>query len=199
MDTLRPNATDALLIVDVQNDFLPGGTLAVPGGDAVIPVLNSTIALFTRLSLPIFATRDWHPADHCSFRAQGGPWPPHCIAGSSGAAFPAALRLPDSTVVLSKATDPRQDAYSGFEGTALASLLRARGVQRLFVGGLATDYCVLNTVLDGLKQGFRVVLMVDAIRAVELHAGDGYRAIEAMTVAGAVAVRRQQIDDGEPA
>lgn len=199
MDTLRPNATDALLIVDVQNDFLPGGTLAVPGGDAVIPVLNSTIALFTGLSLPIFATRDWHPADHCSFRAQGGPWPPHCIAGSSGAAFPAALRLPDSTVVLSKAMTPEQDAYSGFEGTALASLLRARGVQRLFVGGLATDYCVLNTVLDGLKQGFRVVLLVDAIRAVELHAGDGDKAIEKMTGAGAVAARRQQIDDGEPA
>ncbi len=199
MDTLRPNATDALLIVDVQNDFLPGGTLAVPGGDAVIPVLNNYIALFTRLSLPIFATRDWHPANHGSFRPQGGTWPPHCIAGSSGAAFPAALRLPDTAVILSKATAPQEDAYSGFQRTALASLLRARGVERLFVGGLATDYCVLNTVLDGLKQGFRVVLLLDAIRAVELRAGDGSKAIDEMTGAGAVAARRQQVDDGEPA
>jgi nicotinamidase/pyrazinamidase len=196
MDTLRPGANDALVIVDVQNDFLPGGTLAVPAGDEVIPVLNRTIDLFAHLSLPIFATRDWHPANHCSFTPQGGIWPPHCIAGSRGAEFPASLRLPDTALIQSKATTPEQDAYSGFEGTDLASLLRSRGIQRLFVGGLATDYCVLNTVLDALKQGFKVVLLEDAIRAVELRAGDGRKAIDEMVGRGAVASRFQQIDAG---
>src|SRR5690348_12260677 len=112
--TTTPRAGDALLLVDVQNDFLPGGSLAVPHGDEVIPPLNRLIQSFSRRSLPIFATRDWHPAEHCSFREQGGPWPPHCVAGTQGAAFPANLALPHDTAIVSKATTKEEDAYSGF-------------------------------------------------------------------------------------
>lgn len=176
---------DALIIVDVQNDFLPGGALAVPDGDAVLPVLNGYITLFERRGLPIFATRDWHPADHCSFRALGGPWPPHCVAFSRGAAFAADLQLPCSAVVVSKAQTAERDAYSGFEGTELEALLRARGASRLLVGGLATDYCVLNTVRDGLARGFQVLLLTDAIRAVGVNPGDGDRALSEMVALGA--------------
>lgn len=176
---------DALVIVDVQNDFLPGGALAVPDGDAVLPVLNSYIALFESRGLAIFATRDWHPRDHCSFRAQGGPWPPHCVAFSRGAAFATDLQLPCSAVIVSKAQAPDRDAYSGFEGTELETLLRARGASRLLVGGLATDYCVLNTVRDGLARGFQVRLLTDAIRAVNVNPGDGDRALAEMSGLGA--------------
>ena len=178
-------AGDALIIVDLQHDFLPGGALAVADGDAVIPVLNRAIAAFRGAALPIVATRDWHPLNHCSFHERKGPWPPHCIADSVGAAFPAALQLGDVTVV-SKATGADSDAYSGFDGTDLGPGLRAQGVKRVFVGGLATDYCVLQTVLDGLQQGFTVVLLCDAIRAVDVHPGDGERAIARMLAAGAI-------------
>src|SRR3990167_7105549 len=137
-------AGDALLIVDVQSDFLPGGSLAVPRGDEVVAVLNGYLAAFRNSGLPVVATRDWHPPDHCSFRQQGGPWPPHCVAGSEGAGFAPQLQLPTDATVISKATAQQSDAYSGFEGTELDRLLRQSGVRRLFVGGLATDYCVLN-------------------------------------------------------
>lgn len=180
-----PQPGDALLIVDVQNDFLPGGSLAVPHGDAVVPVLNAAIDAFVAQSLPVVATRDWHPAAHCSFRAQGGPWPPHCVASTHGAAFAAALRLPPDTVVISKATTPDQDAYSGFQGTDLDQRLRAAGICRLFVGGLATDYCVLNTVRDALQHGFAVLLLTDAIRAVDVQPGNGQRAEAEMLGLGA--------------
>ena len=182
--TLQPE--DALMVVDVQNDFLPGGALAVPRGDGVIAPLNRVISLFRQRRLPVIFTRDWHPADHCSFRAQGGPWPPHCIAGTPGAAFaPALLVAPDDTVI-SKAITPDKDAYSGFEGTGLEVRLRAPQVKRLVVGGLATDYCVLNTVRDALRLGFAVLLLEDAVRAVDVTAGDGERAIEEMRRLGAV-------------
>ena len=184
-ETTRPGRGDALLLVDVQNDFLPGGSLAVPGGDAVIAPLNHCIDRFARAGLPIFATRDWHPPRHCSFREQGGPWPPHCIAGTPGAAFAAGLRLPPNAVVIDKASAAERDAYSGFEGTELAARLGEAGVRRLFVGGLATDYCVLNTVRDALKNGFAVMLLGDAIRAVDVQPGDGERAIAEMQSLGA--------------
>ena len=180
-----PTRRDALLVVHVQNDFLPGGSLAVPEGDKVIPLLNRYIAHFKALELPIIATRDWHPPDHCSFRAQGGPWPPHCIAGTEGAAFAKALGLPDTTPVISQATRPDKEAYSSFEGTSLEIQLLKLGVRCVFVGGLATDYCVLNTVLDALKAGFHVVVLKDAIRAVDVHPGDGVRALELMQSKGA--------------
>lgn len=184
-ENLRPRQGDALLVVDVQNDFLPGGSLAVPGGYAVVPVLNRYLARFAGASLPVYATRDWHPPDHCSFREQGGVWPPHCVAGSEGAAFSTLLQLPASAVVISKAERPEVDAYSGFAGTGLAEKLREAGVSRLFVGGLATDYCVLNTVRDALADGFAVVLLEDAIRAVDVQPGDGRRAIAEMARLGA--------------
>jgi nicotinamidase/pyrazinamidase len=179
---------DALVLVDVQNDFLPGGALAVAEGDRVVPPLNRCIALFTGRGLPVYATRDWHPPDHCSFAPQGGPWPPHCVAGCPGADFAPDLRLPPGLpiVLIGKGHDPAKDSYSGFEGTDLDRLMRAEGVERLFVGGLATDYCVLNTVLDGLRLGYQVVVPTDAIRAVDVHPGDGERAVAEMAGRGAV-------------
>jgi len=179
---------DALIIVDVQNDFLPGGALAVRNGDEVVPALNTYIDLFLTEGLPIIATRDWHPANHCSFQAQGGPWPPHCIADTHGARFAAGLRLPPDTAVISKAVAPDKDAYSGFAGTELEAVLRSHGVRRVFVGGLATDYCVLNTVRDALENRYQVYVLGDAIRAVNVHPGDGDKAMQDMIVKGAMII-----------
>ncbi|MDO8248216.1 MAG: isochorismatase family protein [Rhodoferax sp.] len=186
-------AGDALVIVDVQSDFLAGGSLAVPRGDEVIAVLNGYLAAFQEAGLPVLATRDWHPPDHCSFLPQGGPWPPHCVAGSAGANFAPRLKLPADAILISKATDRHSDAYSGFEGTALDRLLRQAKVGRLFIGGLATDYCVLNTVRDALNHGYQTVLLQDAVRAVDVHPGDGARAIGQMQEIGAMAVTLKQI------
>ncbi|MCI0540632.1 MAG: isochorismatase family protein [Verrucomicrobiales bacterium] len=188
-----PQAGDALVIVDVQNDFLPGGALAVPNGDEVIPVLKRYIAIFEAKGLPIFATRDWHPANHCSFRAQGGPWPDHCIAATRGAAFPSALMWPASAIVISKGNRVGREAYSGFEGTDLEQLLRLAGLRRLFVGGLATDYCVLNTVRDARARGFDVFLLSDAIRAVNIQPEDGRKAEQEMRQRGAVPVTLESL------
>jgi nicotinamidase/pyrazinamidase len=174
---------DALLVVDVQNDFLPGGSLAVPGGEEVIAPLSRCVDVFHQHGQPIYATRDWHPADHCSFQAQGGSWPPHCVQGTPGAEFAPGLGLPAFAMIVAKASDSAKDAYSGFDGTNLAFQLMMYGVKRLFVGGLATDYCVLATVRDALKQGVQVYVLSDAIRAVE--ADDGARAIAEMTGLGA--------------
>lgn len=182
---LQPQPGDALLIVDVQNDFLPGGSLAVPRGDEVVTVLNRYLDIFAMQNLPVYATRDWYPERHCSFREQGGPWPPHCVAKTSGAAFAAALQLPSAAVIISKATSVEQDAYSGFQGTDLDSRLRAANIRRLYIGGLATDYCVLNTVRDALRFGYQVLLLSDAIRAVDVQPGDGLRAEAEMTRLGA--------------
>ncbi len=182
---VRLASGDALIVVDVQNDFLPGGALAVPRGDEVIPVLNDGAAAFDNRGLRVFATRDWHPPDHCSFQARGGPWPPHCIAGTRGAEFPPQLKLPPSATVISKATRPDRDAYSGFEGTDLDGALKRAGVRRVFVGGLATDYCVLNTVRDALKLGYETYVIADAIRAVNVRSEDGRKAEEEMQRLGA--------------
>jgi nicotinamidase/pyrazinamidase len=181
---------DALIIIDVQNDFCPGGALPVPDGDRVVPVLNRYIEKFSRANLPIFATRDWHPEKTKHFKAYGGLWPPHCIQNTKGAEFRADLALPGGAVVVSAGTTFDEEGYSGFEGkdkngTGLAELLRASGVETIFVGGLATDYCVKHTVLDGLKQGFKVVLLEDAVRGVNLKPGDAEQAIDEMVRAGA--------------
>jgi nicotinamidase/pyrazinamidase len=176
---------DALLIVDVQRDFLPGGALGVPGGDAVIAPLNGALALCAERGVPVFATRDWHPPDHCSFAARGGVWPPHCLANSPGAMFAGGLRLPPGVSVISKGTDPAHEAYSGFAGTDLEQRLRDAGIRRLVVGGLATDYCVLQTVLDARTRGFEVVVLGGAVAAVNAASGDGGRALAAMCNAGA--------------
>ncbi len=198
--TLRIDpARDALVIVDVQNDFCPGGALPVARGDEVVPVLNRYAERFARRGAAVFATRDWHPERTRHFQAFGGVWPPHCVQGTPGAAFHPDLRLPPGTVVASKGMDPEQDAYSGFqartpEGLGLAAALGARGVRRLFVGGLATDYCVKATVLDALKEGFEVVLLEDAVRAVDVRPGDGERALHEMRAAGARPAREPDVE-----
>lgn len=184
-----------MLVVDVQNDFLPGGALAVPDGDAVVPVLNRYIQAFADHDLPVFLSRDWHPENHCSFKEQGGPWPPHCVAGSPGAAFASDLVYPTGSTVVDKAQTPEREAYSDFDETDLARDLRERGVERVFVGGLATDYCVLYTVKDALSHGFEVFLLMDAIRAVNVEPGDGERAIEEMQDLGATPIDLSELGE----
>ena len=176
---------DALLVIDVQNDFLPGGALGVAHGDEVLAPINRLITLFQSLQLPVVASRDWHPPNHCSFQPQGGPWPAHCVAGSDGAAFAAGLALPADAIIVSKAATAALDAYSAFGGTDLAARLHARGVQRVTVVGLATDYCVRATVADARDHGFAVLVLPEAMRAVEASPGDGERAMHAMRAAGA--------------
>lgn len=191
--TLDVGKGDALLVVDVQRDFLPGGNLAVHEGDAVVPVLNRYIDLARKKGLPILASRDWHPERHCSFKEQGGPWPPHCIADTPGAQFPKDLQLPPGTVVIDKATRPEVDAYSAFSGTTLAERLRALGVKRVLIGGLTTDYCVVNSVRDALREGFEVVVLEDAIRAVNVNPDDGENAQREMWSRGAVPARYEDL------
>jgi nicotinamidase/pyrazinamidase len=186
---------DALIIVDIQNDFLPGGALGVRNGDEVIPVLNEYARLFARHGLPIYVTRDWHPPDHCSFREQGGPWPVHCVAGTRGAAFADSLQVPADAAIISKATSPVKEAYSTFEGTDLAMKLRQQSVGRVFIGGLATDYCVVNSVNDARRLGFATFVLEDAIRAVDVHPGDGEAACATMRQAGARFLQLRDILD----
>ena len=177
---------DVLVVVDMQNDFLPGGALGVPHGDEVVPVLNRYIERFVRRNLPVFATRDWHPANHCSFRTQGGPWPKHCVINSYGSEFPPQLKLPPNTIIVSKPCVADRETYSAFEGTNFEKQLRSVGARRLFIGGLATDYCVLNTVLGARQRGFEVLLLRDAVRAVNVHPDDGSNAEQEMVARGAV-------------
>ena len=176
---------DALIVTDVQFDFLPGGSLAVPEGDQIIPALNEYISLFANENLPVFATRDWHPKNHISFKQQGGPWPPHCIQNTEGAKFPRSLKVPGNVIVVSKATNLEKEAYSSFDGTQLTEQLKASGVSRIFIGGLTTEYCVKYTVLDGLKAGFNLVLLSDAIRGLNANKGDLENAIQEMVQHGA--------------
>ena len=188
MNSLHLEPTDALLIVDMQYDFLPGGSLGVPGGDQVLAPINRLVKLFGERSLPVYASRDWHPENHCSFAARGGPWPPHCVAGTHGAAFSNALQLPPDAVVVSKADTADADAYSAFNGTGLAERMRARDVRRVVVCGLATDYCVLNTALDARANGFEVLIVPEGMRAVDVEPGDGERALAGMVERGALSV-----------
>lgn len=176
---------DALIIVDVQRDFCPGGALPVPEGDRVVPVLNEYMRIFRKVGAKIFATRDWHPPNHVSFREYGGIWSPHCIQGSKGAEFHPGLKLPEDVAIISKAMDSSKESYSGFDGTELNDALKRRGVKRIFVGGLATDYCVKNTVLDGLKLGFETILLSDATRGIDARPGDVEEAIGEMIKKGA--------------
>jgi len=180
---------DALVVVDVQNDFLRRGTLPVPMGEGVIAPLNVYVQLFHDRHLTIVATRDWHPHDHCSFVEQGGPWPAHCRRGTFGARFPNDLILPNDILVIDKATESSVEDFSGFSSTDMDPKFRDRGIERFFVGGLATEYCVLHTVLDGLHLGYRIVVLEDAIRAINLRPEDGAEACEAMRRAGALFAR----------
>jgi nicotinamidase/pyrazinamidase len=182
----------ALVVVDIQKDFCPGGALAVREGDKVVPVLNKYIEKFRKAGAPIIFTRDWHPPDHSSFKAQGGPWPPHCIQNSEGAKFHPNLSIPLEGEIVSKA-DKKDEAYSFFQGTDLAAKLHQRGIKRLLVGGLATDYCVKETVLDGLKHGFEVYHLDDASRGVEVNPGDSERALKEMVAKGAKRITLEEV------
>jgi nicotinamidase/pyrazinamidase len=178
------NTKQALIVVDVQNDFCPGGTLAVPHGDEVVTPLNKLIDEFLERGDPVYKTRDWHPPTTKHFTAYGGTWPVHCVQNTMGAEFHPALRNDSRIKVISKGMG-NTDGYSAFEGTDLNSQLNKAGVEEVVVGGLATDYCVKNTVFDALKQGYKVKAVEDAMRPVELRPGDGERAIEEMRAAGA--------------
>ena len=173
----------ALLIIDVQNDFCPGGSLPVPEGDQVVLILNQWIAEFTGL---IVASRDWHPPDHISFRERGGDWPPHCIQNTPGAAFHPNLHLPANTLVISKGTQSDFDQYSAFDRTNLAEALRERGINRVWVGGLAQDICVRATGLAALGEGFETHVIRSATRAINSRPGDGELALAEMARAGAI-------------
>ena len=180
--TLGPQ--DALILVDVQNDFCPGGKLAVPEGDGVVPVLNAWIGAAREAGAVIVASRDWHPADHSSFREQGGPWPSHCVQGTPGAEFHAGLELPEGVLVVSKGDKKELDQYSDFEQTLLANALRDMGVTRLFIGGLAQDICVRATVLDAVRHGFTTHVIGNGSKP--LNGVSGKQALEDMRLAGAV-------------
>ncbi len=171
---------EALIVVDMQRDFMPGGALPVPEGDRIIPRCNEYIRAFMGRGALIVATRDWHPENHISFREQGGPWPRHCVRGTEGAEF--VVELPADVVIISKATEPDREAYSGFEGTKLAEILKKRGVKRVYICGVATEYCVKATALDAVKHGFETYLLRDAVKGINEE--DEERALRELESAG---------------
>jgi len=175
---------DALIIVDVQNDFCPGGALPIESGDDVVPVLNRWIAAAENKRVPVYASRDWHPAGHISFEESGGPWPPHCIQDTDGAAFHSDLQLPGNVIKVTKGVRFDQDQNSAFDQTGLAAELKEDDIRRLWIGGLAQDVCVLATVLDACKEGFETHVIMDATRPVTSEGGDDSR--KQMENAGAV-------------
>jgi nicotinamidase/pyrazinamidase len=182
----RPGA--ALFIVDVQNDFCPGGALAVPHGDRIIPILNGLIGRFAEQGRPVYLSRDWHPRDTTHFTGFGGSWPVHCVAGTKGADFHPDLRVPSGAIVISKGQDRNDAGYSAFEGVTddgrrLADDLHRHGISTLVVGGLATDYCVRATALDARRAGFEVVVLTDAVAGIGDE--DSRRSLEEMRQAGA--------------
>ncbi|WP_028584350.1 isochorismatase family protein [Desulfogranum mediterraneum] len=187
---LKLSPTDALLLVDLQNDFLEGGSLAVTGTETILAAAVDYLKLFVNQELTVIASRDWHPPDHCSFAEQGGPWPSHCVAGSHGARFSDQLTLPAEVHIVSKASSAEEEAYSAFQGTDLADYARRQGISRFYICGLATEYCVLYTVKDAISQGFTVVVLEDGIRAVDLQPGDGERALAVMEQQGAIRATR---------
>ncbi len=187
---------DALIVVDIQKDFCPGGALPVSEGDKVVEPLNNYMDMFKKAGLPVFATRDWHPEEHISFSINGGLWPVHCLQNSDGAKFHDDLQFPSEIFIINKGDSPELEAYSGFQGTVLDALLKERGVRRIFVGGLATDYCVKNTVIGGLNLGYVVFLLSDAIRAVDIKRGDGENSIFEMLERGAIGITWEEVSYG---
>jgi nicotinamidase/pyrazinamidase len=187
----------ALIMVDIQNDFLPGGALGVPQGNKIIPVTNQYIRFFSKQNLPVFFTRDWHPEETVHFKQEGGPWPPHCIQNTKGAEFHPDLFVPDNAEILSKGMDPRYDGYSAFdarnnEGRRFPDILKDRDISTFYIGGIATDYCVRATSLDALKEGFDVYVLMDAIKGVNQE--DSRKAIEEITTQGAVPVTFSEVE-----
>ncbi len=196
--TVHLQKGDALSVTDMQNDFLPGGALGVPDGDKIIPHVNRATALFKKNNLPIFFTRDWHPPDHCSFKDQGGPWPPHCVQNTSGADFSSKLNIPKGSNIISKGSEKNSEQYSTLggwdaDGNTENGLMKKSGIRRIFFAGLATDYCVLNSAKDALAEGYEVYVLTDAIRAVDVKPGDGERALEEMIRAGAKTITSKEL------
>jgi len=191
MTPLKPG--DALIITDIQNDFLPGGALAISGSANILSILLAYVKQFELRRLPLFFTRDWHPENHCSFRQRGGPWPVHCVAGSPGSLPPPTFQTPAAAVIIYKAIDTDEEAYSAFHHTPLDRHLHAAGVRRLFIGGLATDYCVLNTVKDARALGYDICLLMDGIMAVNVHPDDGRKAELEMIELGAVPIHLEAL------
>jgi len=189
---VRITANDALIIVDVQIDFCPGGALPVPDGDRIVPAVNEYIEMFRIVGQPVFATRDWHPENHISFRENGGIWPRHCVQNTEGAKFHPDLKLPPDAFIISKGERPELEAYSGFQGTLLDSLLKERGIKRVFICGLATDYCVKNTAIGALNLGYTTFILSDAIKGVDVNKGDSEKSIETMMRKGAVLLNLQR-------
>lgn len=175
---------DALILVDVQNDFCPGGALPIELGDEVIPVLNEWVGVAEARGVPVYASRDWHPANHLSFDPEGGPWPVHCVQDSEGAAFHPELCLPEGAIIVTKGTRFDKDQYSAFDDTGLADELRRRGVRRVWIGGLAQDVCVKATALDAVRAGLEVHLILPATRPVTAEGGE--KALEEMRAAGVI-------------
>jgi nicotinamidase/pyrazinamidase len=187
-----PSSADrsALLVVDVQKDFCPGGALAVPTGDRVVPALNRHIAEAAARGWPVYASRDWHPPVTRHFKAHGGEWPPHCVQNTDGAGFHRDLRLPDSAIIVSKGQAADSHGYSALEGytpdgRTLLAELQERQIDHLYVGGLATDYCVKHSVLDAVRAGLKVTVLADSIAGVDAKPGDSAQAIAEMQAAGA--------------
>jgi nicotinamidase/pyrazinamidase len=187
--TLTVEPDDALIVVDVQHDFLPGGALAVASGERIFTPIDQLAPRFSR----VYATRDWHPADHSSYAQYGGPWPVHCVAGTHGAAFDERLDLAQVDVVVDKGVDRATDGYSGFAATTLADDLRRHAIRRVFVCGLATDYCVKATALDARAAGFAAVVIADASAAVDVRPGDEAAALAELRAAGVAVVRSTEI------
>lgn len=181
----------ALIVVDMQKDFCEGGSLPVSGCSSIINKVNKYVEVFKAKGLLVIASRDWHPLNHVSFTTAGGPWPPHCVAGSKGAEFVEGLLLPEGVVVVSKATEPETEAYSAFTSTPLHYVLSLRGVRRLFIAGVATDYCVKETALEALRLGYEVVVLTDAVAGVGEESSK--KALEELVMNGALLATEEEI------
>ena len=199
MARVRILPTDALIVVDMQNDFMPGGALPVPNALSIIPVINEYIRVFEEAGALIVFTRDWHPPNHISFRSRGGPWPPHCVQNTPGAELHKDLRVPRNAIIISKAFKEDEEAYSGFKGIDLASgkdlntILRERGVKRVFISGVATEYCVKATTLDAVDLGYQVFLLLDAIKGINQPPGSEEQAVNEMLSKGVVGLTLSDI------
>jgi nicotinamidase/pyrazinamidase len=187
----------ALIVVDVQNDFCPGGSLAVAHGDEVVAPLNKLMREFLDRGEPVYKTRDWHPAKTKHFQVFGGIWPIHCVQETHGSEFHQDLSADPRATIISKGMDESADGYSGFDGTNLAQLIREEGVNEVWIGGLATDYCVKHTVIDAVREGFEVKALADAMRAVNVNPDDGAKAIAEMRAAGAEIVGNESKAAGQ--
>ncbi len=189
--------SDALVIVDMQKDFMPGGSLPVADADKIVKRINEYIRIFEETGRPLFFTRDWHPATHLSFEKNGGIWPDHCVQGTEGAEFCENLYLPaDNKFIISKGFSQDFDAYSGFQGTDLCNLLNERGIKRLFISGVATEYCVKQTLFGAENLGFRTILLHDAIKGVDIKKDDSQIALDEMMKAGAILCTLEDIESG---